>query len=565
MSELLLKHFDLLAQAPDGVARLRELILTLAVQGKLVPQDPNDEPASVLLKRIHAEKDRLIAERKIKRDKPMQPIADDEQPFEVPQGWEIVRLGNLLPFRIGRTPPSKDPQYWASSGHAWVSIADMDHFGVLHQTNKKLTDRGAAVFGYEPLPAGTLLMSFKLTIGKVAVLGVPAYHNEAIVSFHPVSGLNTEFLKFSLPTAARAGAAKNALMGQTLNTDSLSNLLLLVPPTAEQSRIVTRVEELMRLCDALEAKQQLDAARHAQLVQILLGTLTDSATPKELTANWQRVATHFDLLLDRPEAVDALEQTILQLAVRGLLVPQDPSDEPASVLLQRIRTEKERLIAEGKIKRDKPLPPITEEEKPFELPHGWEWTRLSAIGASFDYGTSQKSVDDPSAVPVLRMGNIQSGHVHMTNLKYLVDREGDLPSLFLAKEDLLFNRTNSYDLVGKTGLFEGFPRPVTFASYLIRVRLMPTLVSPPYINMYMNTKDCRLNEIEPDLTQQTGQANYNGTKLKAIRVPLPPLSEQVRIVERVEELRRLCVDLRNRLCARSVNEGVLAETLVANM
>jgi hypothetical protein len=148
-----------------------------------------------------------------------------------------------------------------------------------------------------------------------------------------------------------------------------------LPPLAEQSRIVTRVEELMRLCDALEAKGQLEAAQHAQLVSTLLGTLTASTTPEELADNWQRVAQHFDLLLDRPEAIDALEQTLLQLAVRGLLVPQDPTDEPASALLQKIRAEKDRLIATGQIKRDKPLPPITDEEKPFELPVGWEWVR----------------------------------------------------------------------------------------------------------------------------------------------------------------------------------------------
>ena len=164
-----------------------------------------------------------------------------------------------------------------------------------------------------------------------------------------------------------------------LSIAKLGQFLIPVPPLAEQSRIVTRVEALMRLCDALEAKGQLEAAQHAQLVSTLLGTLTASTTPEELAENWQRVAQHFDLLLDRPEAIDALEQTLLQLAVRGLLVPQDPTDEPASALLQKIRAEKDRLIATGQIKRDKPLPPITDEEKPFELPVGWEWVRLGAL------------------------------------------------------------------------------------------------------------------------------------------------------------------------------------------
>lgn len=153
----------------------------------------------------------------------------------------------------------------------------------------------------------------------------------------------------------------------------------------------------------------------------------------------------------------------------------------------------------------------------------------------------------------------------MHNLKYLNDTLGELPLLFLRSGDLLFNRTNSYELVGKTGLFERYPREVTFASYLIRIRLVENLGNPEYVNMYMNTRDCRDNEIEPDLTQQTGQANYNGTKLKNIRVPLPPLLEQARIVARVAQLRRLCADLRQRLTQGQTTQAALAEALVAQL
>ena len=196
-----------------------------------------------------------------------------------------------------------------------------------------------------------------------------------------------------------------------------------LPPEKEQSRIVDRVEELMRLCDALEAKRQLDAMQHAQLLHTLLGTLTDSATPEELATHWQRVAAHFDLLLDRPEAMDALEQTILQLAVRGLLVPQDPSDEPASVLLQRIRAEKDRLIAEGKIKRDKPLPPITDEEKPFELPQGWEWVRLGNLTLQITDGTHHTPTYLPEGVAFISVKDIDGKTVSFDQCKYISPAE----------------------------------------------------------------------------------------------------------------------------------------------
>ena len=526
---MLLSNLDLLATAPGGVARLRELILTLAVQGKLVPQDPADEPASVLPQKIRAEKDRLIAEGKIKRDKPLAEIAEEEKPFGLPQGWEWVRLGTVATISTGKL-----------DANAAVTDGQFPFF-TCSQTPLKIDK-----YSFDcpaVLLAGNGDFNLKHYTGKF-----DAYQRTYVIE--PVL-LDLRFLYFTM--SKYIGELTKNQRGSAipyLKLGDITDPLIPLPPLPEQSRIVTRVEELMRLCDALEVKGQLQAAQHAQLVSTLLGALTASATPEDLADHWQRVAQHFDLLLDRPAAIDALEQTLLQLAVRGLLVPQDPADEPASTLLARIRTEKDRLIAEGKIKRDKPLPPIADEEKPFELPVGWEWVRMGWLGESFDYGSSQKSVDDSAAVPILRMGNIQGGRVVMNNLKYLKDVQGELPYLVLREGDLLFNRTNSYELVGKTGLFEGCLREVTFASYLIRIRLMHALVNPEYINAYMNTRDCRENEIEPDLTQQTGQANYNGTKLKSIRVPLPPLPEQSRIVTRVTALRRLCAGLRQRLAER---------------
>ena len=533
---MLLSNLDLLATAPGGVARLRELILTLAVQGKLVPQDPADEPAGVLLQKIRAEKDRLIAEGKIRRDKPLATVTDEEKPFGLPVGWEWVRLGALLPFRIGKTPPSKDPQYWADSGHAWVSISDMNHFGEVFETGRKITDHGAGVFGYDPLPSGTLIMSFKLTIGKISVLRVPAYHNEAIVSFTPLRGLDSGFLKYMLPTVAKTGASKDALMGATLNTESLSNLVIALPPCIEQSRIVTRVEELMRLCDALEAKGQLEAAQHAQLVSTLLGALTASATPDELAENWQRVAQHFDLLLDRPEAIDALEQTLLQLAVRGLLGPQDPTDEPASVLLQKIRAEKDRLIATGQIKRDKPLPPITDKEKPFELPVGWEWARLNdLIRISSGDGLTAAQMAPGGTVPVYG-GNGVNGHHDLANVEE--------PTL----------------VIGRVGYYCGSVH-VTPTRAWVTDNAFITRYPKAYLDMnwlYWLLVGTNLKEND----SATAQPVISGRKLYPIVVALPPLPEQSRIVTRVPALRRLCADLRQRLADAQTSQSHLAQALV---
>ena len=439
---MLLSNLELLATAPGGVAKLRELILTLAVQGKLVPQDPGDEPASVLLQKIRAEKDRLIAEGTIKKDKPLAAIADEEKPFALPMGWEWVRLGDICAY-IQR---GKGPVYAESSKHRVVSQKCVRWHGLDLAPARFVTPESLAK--YEPirfLQAGDLLWNSTGTgtIGRACL--VPVEHDNAglvadshVTVVRPVlisSWFVWRWIQSPYVQSEIEGSASGTTNQIELNTSTVVNHLVPLPPLVEQSRIVARVEELMRLCDALEAKGQLEATQHAQLLSTLLGTLTASATPEELTNNWQRVAQHFDLLLDRPEAIDALEQTLLQLAVRGLLVPQDPADEPASVLLQKIRAEKDRLIAAGQIKKDKPLPPVTDEEKPFELPVGWEWVRMGSLGESFDYGSSQKSVDDSNAVPILRMGNIQGGQVVMSNLKYLKDLQGACPNFCVNGSD----------------------------------------------------------------------------------------------------------------------------------
>jgi type I restriction enzyme S subunit len=557
----LVRHFDLIAQAPGGVARLRELILTLAVQGKLVPQDPSDEPASELLKKIRAEKDRLIAEGKIKRDKPLSEITDGEKPFELPNGWQWIRLGSLLPFRIGKTPPSKDPQYWGTEGYDWVSISDIEHFGEVQTTQRKITRLGASVFGYEPLPVGTLIMSFKLTIGKIAVLRTPAYHNEAIVSFHPITGLETEFLKYTLPAVSKTGASKDALMGQTLNTESLSNLVMAVPPTAEQSRIVTRVEELMQVCDALEASGQLEAQQHAQLAGTLLGTLTQSETPEALADNWQGIATHFDVLLDRPEAVDALEQTILQLAVRGLLVPQDPTDEPASVLLQKIRTEKDHLIAQGKIKRDKPQPSITDEEKPFDLPVGWEWVRLASLAAfengdrSSNYPSRSNFVDQ--GIAFINAGHLTNERIDYSEMNYITVQNFDaLRSGKVKAGDILYCLRGS---LGKFALVDT-NNLGAIASSLVIIRVaLPDLTA--YVMRYLKTPLAAT--LISRFDNGTAQPNLGAGDLAKFVVPLPPLAEQSRIVTRINELHALCAELRLQLKASQLTQSHLADALVA--
>ena len=556
----LVQHFDLIAQAPGGVARLRELILTLAVQGKLVPQDPSDEPASVLLRKIRVEKDRLIAEGKIKRDKPLAEIADEEKPFELPATWSWCKGREVFNVIRGVTYQKTDaretfvedhlPLLRANNIQATINLDDLVYVPRHLVSDDQCLRKGDYLV--------CLASGSKKLVGKAA-----PFTSDVACSFgafcgviRPVTEIDFLAIYLSSPlyrdtvSAASAGIGINNLKGT-----SLLGLDIPLPPLAEQSRIVTRVEELMQLCDALEASGQLEAQQHAQLVGTLLGTLTQSETPEALADSWQRIATHFDLLLDRPEAVDALEQTILQLAVRGLLVPQDPSDEPASILLQKIRTEKDHLIAQGKIKRDKPLPPITDEEKPCELPQGWEWVRMGDVGhTNIGLTYSPKDISD-RGVPVLRSNNVQAGKLDLSDLKRVAVKVKD--SVLVAEGDLLIcARNGSKALVGKTAKITGLTESMAFGAFMAIFRsnvndyVLHFINSPLFRKMISDVNTTTINQI----TQEN---------LRSTLFPLPPLAEQSRIVTRVNELRTLCANLRERLKKTQSVQSHLADALVS--
>ena len=560
---MLLSNLDILATAPGGVARLRELILTLAVQGKLVPQDPADEPASVLLQKTRAEKDRLIAEGKIRRDKPLAEMAEEEKPFELPMGWEWVKGRDLFTVVRGVTYQKADakdapaegllPILRANNIRGSINFDDLVYVPASLISEDQLLRSGDYVV--------CLASGSKNLVGKAA-----PFRPEVTCSFGAFCGAIrpiTDAAYFAVYLAspmyresvseASAGIGINNLKGS-----SLLDLDIALPPLAEQSRIVTRVEELMRLCDALEAKGRLEAAQHTQLVSTLLGTLTVSTTPEELAANWQRVAQHFDLLLDRPEAIDALEQTLLQLAVRGLLVPQDPTDEPASALLQKIRAEKDRLIASGQIKRDKPLPPITDEEKPFELPVGWEWVRLESLASQITDGAHHTPTYLPEGVPFLSVKDLSSGFIDFSDTRFISDQEHRELAKRCRPEmgDVLLTK------IGTTGIAVVIDTHRAFSIFVsVALIKLPTVsVDRDFLALVINSPFVR--QQSEDGTEGVGNKNLVLRKIKAFQIPIPPLTEQSRIVTRVTALRRLCADLRQRLADRQSVQARLAEALV---
>ena len=321
-----------------------------------------------------------------------------------------------------------------------------------------------------------------------------------------------------------------------LSGAQIAESVIALPPLAEQHRIVVKVDELMSLCDQLEQKSEASLAAHQTLVETLLATLTESADSGELAQNWARLAQHFDSLFTTQSSIDALKQTILQLAVMGKLVPQDPNDEPASVLLERITAEKARLVKEGKIKKEKPLPPISEEEKPFALPDGWEWCRLNEIiKISSGDGLTSKQMSVDGSIPVFGGNGITGYHDQ-------------------------YNVTQPTIVIGRVGFYCGSVH-ITPEKAWVTDNAFVTQFSLVNIDLYFLAwllKATDLNEND----NATAQPVISGRKLYPIVVCVPPLAEQLRIVAKVDELMSLCDQLSVRLQTSQTTQLHLAEALV---
>lgn len=514
-----------------GIKKLRELILELAVHGKLVPQDPNDEPASELLKHIAAEKAELVKQGKIKKPKPLPEISEEEKPFELPAGWEWARLPEITHYQVGKTPSTKDSSFWSSheNGIPWVSISDLVQNGIVEITSKHISKKAKEdIFKYPPVPAGTILMSFKLTVGKTSLLNIDAYHNEAIISIYEMNGLNRNYLFHLLPLISQLGNTKQAIMGNTLNSESLSMLVVPVPSTEEQKRIVKKYEELMALCDQLEQYSLTSLDAHQQLVETLLTTLANSQNADELAENWARISEHFDTLFTTEASIEALKQTILQLAVMGKLVPQDPSDEPASELLKRIAQEKAQLVKDGKIKKQKPLPSISDEEKPFELPNGWEWSRLDHVASKITDGDHKTPPRIAEGYKLLSAKNIRDGFLDYENCDYISEssyiksRERCLPE----KGDLLIVSVGG--TIGRSSLITGDSEFALVRSVAI---IKPLIIEPDFLKIAMDSQLLQ-SMIHSHKRGGAQPCLYLG-EISKFLFPVPPLKEQIRIVKTV--------------------------------
>ncbi|GGX23101.1 restriction endonuclease subunit S [Undibacterium macrobrachii] len=543
------------ANSVYGIKKLRELILELAVRGKLVPQDPNDEPASELLKRIQVEKAKLIADGKIKGGKPLPEITTEEKPFKLPYGWEWARLNDfVLNIISGGTPSKNNSEFW-NGDIPWASVKDLNVEKFLESTQDFITQKGLDA-GSKLAQKGDLIICTRMGLGKIAIAAMNVAINQDLKALKVTSFLDIDyFINFY-------GTLKIIGSGMTvagIRQDELLQYCIPTPPLAEQHRIVAKIDELMVLCDQLEHQHNNAAEAHEQLVSHLLGTLTQSQDPDDFNANWQRIADHFDTLFTTESCIEALKQTILQLAVMGKLVRQDPNDEPASELLKRIQAEKAKLVAEGKIKKDKALATVSDSEELFKLPSGWSWTRMINCAKQITDGehlTPERTTDN-TKIPLITAKNVRDGSMDYTTTDFV---DFDVASKCWNRckpepNDILIVSVGA--TIGRLTMIEDHRDMVIVRSV--------TLVKPLLINIRYLTMALRSPSLQKTIwagVKQNAQPCLYLAVSNNLPIPVPPINEQHRIVSKVGQLMVLCDQLKSRITNMRRSQQKLADVLI---
>ena len=419
---------------------------------------------------------------------------------------------------MGKTPPRKESIYWDNPSFPWVSIADMVSDGNVTVTKECISEYAANnVFKEKISPIGTLIMSFKLTVGKVSILGINAYHNEAIISIFPFVDdrrITTSYLFKVLPLISQTGDTKTAIKGNTLNSDSLDNLLIPLPPLEEQQRIVQKIDELTPVLLAYE-KSETESRK------------LDTVFPGQL------------------------KKSILQWAVQGKLVPQDENDEPAEVLLKRIRAEKETLIKAGKIKRDKNESVIfrrdnshyekldgiercIDDEIPFDIPDSWVWTRL---GNLFYHNTGKALNSSNSAgqkLTYITTSNLYWDRFELDKLKEMPFADSEIDKCTVVKGNLLVCEGGD---IGRSAIWK-YDFPMRIQNHIHRLRSYGNVnVRFYYYVMFLFKHSGLIGG------KGIGIQGLSSNALHNLLVPLPPFEEQKRILDAIEQVLPYCETL----------------------
>lgn len=564
----LIAAFDTLAEAPSAADRLRELILQLAVRGKLVPQDPDDVPATTLIDQIAEKKAGLVKAGHIRKVKPPASISEAEFPYDLPPGWAWARIEQLC---VQVTDGVHQTPKYVTEGVPFLSIKDISGGSLDFSNTRLITPEQHAEINARCNPKrGDILFCRIGTLGRALVVDTDrAFSLFVSVGLIQLTGdLDPEFLRVALNSPFAYDQYDRIKAGGShtvkLNLGTMRNALMPLAPRAEQSRIVERVDELMGLLDRLEAARDAREATRAALRDSALAALQQADTHEEVETAWRRIADNIHDLFTNPADIEPLRQTILQLAVRGRLVPQDPDDEPAGVMLERIDRERELLIAQKRA-RKRPLPaPVTELNGLPSLPTGWRWGRLGNLLFDIEAGWSPSAYKRPKENDewgVLKVSACSWGKFLPNENKAL--RPGTKPrvELEVRKGDFLISRANTRELVARSVLVDECPSRLMLSDKTLRLHVAPPACAA-FVNLANLSRHTRDHYEAEASGTSASMRNVSQDVIWNAPIPIPPEREQQRIVARFDELMGLVDDLQQHLAAqRDVHDAFAAAAI----
>lgn len=481
---------------------LKNSILQLAVQGKLVPHDASEEPASDLLKQIRIEKTKLIWDGKIKKDRSLPEISEDEIPFEIPTSWVWVRHNELFEISGGAQPDKS--QFVSTPKPGYIRLYQTRDYGanpvpvyIPEHTATKRTNKGDILLARYGASLGKVFFAEDGAYNVALAKSIPLYTTDLIYKKY-IYYYYQSYLYQNLVTAS----SRSAQAG--FNKDDLIALVFPLPPLAEQKRIVEKIEELMPLIEEYgKAEEQLSKLHE--------------------------------------EFPDKLRKSILQQAVQGKLTERDSADEPASELLKRIKAKKEILIKSRQIKKEKPLPVVTDDEKPFDIPDTWKWVRL---GELFDISTGMTPLKGERKF--YEGGSIPWVTSSLTSQRYIQNADTFITEYALSQTTLQLYPVHTLIIAmygqGKTrGQISELCMPATINQ---ACAALMQIVQEQDLNNYIYYYFLFYYDSLRRMAEGSSQPNLNLDKIRNSIVPLPPLAEQKRIVKRVEELLAMCDKLK---------------------
>ena len=484
---------------------LKSSILQLAIQGKLVEQRPEEGTGEELYRQIQAEKKRLIQEGKIKKEKPLPEIAEDEVPFEIPESWKWVRLGDISSYsqRKGKVIASAiSPEMWT------LDLEDIEK--ETGRIIRKCTTSDRTISGDKVIffKGQVLYSKLRPYLKKVLVAPDNGICSSEMVPFSAYGGVDSQYIVYVLTCPHVDYIINSVTYGVKMprvGTETMTNLLIPLPPLAEQKRIVAKIEELLPYLDRYEKA-------------------------------WNRLEE-----FNRRFPAD-MQKSILQMAIQGKLVEQRPEEGTGEELYRQIQAEKQALIKAGKIKKEKPLPEIAEDEVPFEIPEGWKWVYFGEL-YSLSNGTASRGTEGGIERPVLRLADLSGNTINTENVRKISLTEREFLSHKVQKDDLLFVRVNGSKERVATAFHYTAEKTISYCDHLFCGHKCSSLVDVDYVMFAFNCWATR-KQLIPEIKTTAGQNTINQTSMARILLPLPPLAEQKRIVARLEEILPLCERLK---------------------